>query len=110
MTDVIEVREYKTENGRNLFREWLNGLRDRDARVRIRSRINRVRLGNLGDAKSVGRGVSELRIPYGPGYRVYFGRDGDKVVLLLCGGDKRSQRQDIAEAQGRWADYKERKQ
>lgn len=92
MTDVIEVREYKTENGRNLFREWLNGLRDRDARVRIRSRINRVRLGNLGDAKSVGRGVSELRIPYGPGYRVYFGRDGDKVVLLLCGGDKRSQR------------------
>jgi len=109
MADVIEVREYKTRDGRNLFREWLNGLRDRDARVRVRTRIGRVRLGNLGDAKSVGRGISELRIPYGPGYRVYFGRDGDKVVLLLCGGDKRSQRQDIAQAQERWADYKERK-
>lgn len=109
MADVIELREYKTKDGRNLFREWLSRLRDREARVRIRTRLGRVRIGNLGDAKSVGQGVSELRIPYGPGYRIYFGQDGDRVVLLLCGGDKRSQRQDIIEAQERWADYQERK-
>lgn len=109
MTDAIELREYKTKDGRNLFREWLSSLRDREARVRIRTRLSRVRLGNLGDTKSVGQGVSELRIPYGPGYRVYLGRDGDRIVLLLCGGDKRSQRQDIIEAQKHWADYQERK-
>lgn len=106
---AIEVREYKTEDGRNPFREWLESLRDREAKARIRVRLNRVRVGNLGDTKSIGRGVSELRIPYGPGYRIYFGRDDDKIILLLCGGDKRSQRQDIIEAQGCWADYKERK-
>lgn len=106
---AIEIREYKTKDGRNLFREWLDSLRDTEAKARIRIRLNRVRVGNLGDAKSIGRGVSELRIPYGPGYRVYFGRDGSRIVLLLCGGDKHSQRQDIIEAQGRWADYKERK-
>ncbi len=106
----IEVREYITEDGRKPFREWLIALRDREARARIRIRLDRVQLGNLGDAKSVGRGVSELRILYGPGYRLYFGREGENIVILLCGGNKRLQSQDIAEAQRYWTDYNGRKQ
>lgn len=102
---AIEVLEYLTEDGHNPFREWLEALNDRDARARIRVRLNRIRLGNFGDSKSVGGGVSELRISYGPGYRVYFGKQGAKVVILLCGGDKRPQTRDIESAQVRWQDY-----
>lgn len=105
----VELLEYINEHGRNPFREWLEELRDRQARARIRARLNRVRMGNLGDSKSVGDGVFELRIPYGPGYRVYFGRDGDKVVVLLTGGDKRRQARDIALARAFWNDYQQRK-
>ena len=92
---IIDVLEYLTPEGRNPFRDWLETLSDRDARSRIRVRLNRVRLGNFGDCKSVGRGVSELRIPYGPGYRIYFGRQDSALVILLCGGDKRTQASDI---------------
>lgn len=102
---VIEILEYLTEDGHNPFREWLEAINDRDARARIRVRLNRIRLGNFGDSKSVGGGVSELRISYGPGYRVYFGKQGTKVVILLCGGDKRTQTRDIESAQVRWQDY-----
>lgn len=101
----IELLEYLTKNGRNSFRKWLEGLKDRQARARIRVRLNRIRLGNFGDCKSVGGGVSELRISYGPGYRVYFGRKGNKVVILLSGGDKRTQSKDITLAQRYWDDY-----
>ena len=101
----IELLEYLTENDRNPFRKWLEGLRDRQARAKIRVRLNRIRLGNFGDCKSVGSGVSELRIPYDPGYRVYFGRKGSKVVILLYGGHKRTQSKDIALAQEYWGDY-----
>jgi len=79
----IELLEYLTDNGQNPFRKWLEGLRDRQARAKIRVRLNRIRLGNFGDCKRVGSGVSEMRIPHGPGYRVYFGRKGNTVVILL---------------------------
>lgn len=82
----------------DLFAGWLDGLRDRKARARILVRIDRLATGNPGDVKPVGSGVSELRIDHGPGYRVYFARKGDIVVILLCGGTKSSQRKDIARA------------
>lgn len=106
MSDTpIELLEYLTANEQNPFRDWLEGLRDRQARARIRVRLNRIRLGNFGDCKSVGGGVSELRIPHGPGYRVYFGHKENTVVILLYGGDKKTQSKDIALAQEYWADY-----
>ena len=80
------------------FDAWLRGLRDRAARARILVRIDRLALGNPGDVRPVGEGVSELRIPYGPGYRVYFVRHGEMLVILLCGGDKSTQNRDIATA------------
>lgn len=89
---MIEIR--KTEQ----FSEWFTGLRDRQARVRIQARIDRAGLGNFGDVKPVGEGVSEMRIHYGPGYRVYFVQQGLIFVILLGGGDKSTQSQDIAAA------------
>jgi putative addiction module killer protein len=89
---VIEVRQT------DVFADWYAELRDRDARARIATRIRRLSLCNPGDVKPVGGGVSEMRIDYGPGYRVYFVRRGETVFVLLCGGDKRSQDGDIARA------------
>jgi putative addiction module killer protein len=89
---VTEVRQ--TE----VFAAWLKGLRDRRARDRILARIDRLSLGNAGDVGPVGEGVSEMRIHYGPGYRMYFTQRGDTVVILLCGGDKRTQARDIKRA------------
>ncbi|MPZ32730.1 MAG: type II toxin-antitoxin system RelE/ParE family toxin [Rhodospirillales bacterium] len=80
------------------FAKWLGGLRDRQARARIQVRLDRLALGLAGDVKPVGSSVSELRIDYGPGYRVYFKRKGDDVVILLAGGDKRTQDRDIRRA------------
>jgi len=80
------------------FRSWLSGLRDSNARNRILARVSRLELGNFGDVKPVGEGVSELRIDYGPGYRVYLARHGKTLVLLLSGGDKRTQNKDIKRA------------
>ncbi|MBI3533865.1 MAG: type II toxin-antitoxin system RelE/ParE family toxin, partial [Deltaproteobacteria bacterium] len=80
--------EYETETGKCPFRDWLEGLKDYVARAIIRKRLNRIRTGNMGDKKPVGDGVFELRVDFGPGYRVYFGEDGLKIVVLLCGGDK----------------------
>jgi putative addiction module killer protein len=103
-----EIREYLTEDGRSPFAAWLGGLRDRRARARIDTRLVRVRLGNLGDYAAVGEGVHELRIFYGPGYRVYFGFESNTVVVLLGGGTKSSQRRDIATAKAYWNDYRSR--
>jgi putative addiction module killer protein len=102
------LEEYVTAAGKNLFRQWLHGLRDVRARAKIRVRINRIRLGNFGDAKSVGDGAFELRIPHGPGYRVYLARTGNTLVLLLCGGDKATQVRDIRSAKDYWLDYQRR--
>lgn len=89
---MIEVRQTA------VFTKWLRELRDRNARLRIVARIRRLELGNPGDVKPVGEGLGELRIAYGPGYRVYFTKAGDAIVILLCGGDKSSQERDIAKA------------
>ena len=89
------------------FRSWFDSLKDRQARVRIDARINRLALGNAGDAKTVGSGVSELRIDYGPGFRVYFTRTGPVLIVLLCGGDKRTQAADIRRAIVLAKDWKE---
>jgi putative addiction module killer protein len=86
---VIEIRQ--TER----FRRWFASLRDSQARVRIQTRIRRLSLGNPGDVRALGEGVSEMRIDYGPGYRVYFVRRGETLVVLLAGGDKRTQSADI---------------
>jgi putative addiction module killer protein len=89
---MIEVRQ--TE----VFARWFSRLRDRRARARIQVRIDRLEIGNPGDVKPVGGGISEMRIDYGPGYRVYFVERGREVVILLAGGDKRTQERDIATA------------
>lgn len=89
---MIEVRQ--TDE----YAEWFRRLRDRQARARINARIRRLSLGNPGDVKPVGEGVSELRINYGPGYRVYFIHRGETLVILLAGGDKRTQNRDIRKA------------
>lgn len=108
-TKKWDIREYLRPDGKCPFRNCLRSLKDAKTRARIRVRINRIRLGNFGDCKSVGSGVSEFRIDYGPGYRVYFGRVGEKIVLLLCGGTKKNQEKDIKLAKEYWYDYKKRK-
>ena len=101
-------QNYVTGDGRCPFSEWRDSLRDVKAKAKIRAKLNQVRLGNLGDHSSVGEGVCELRINYGPGYRIYFGQIGTAVVLLLCGGDKSSQERDISKAREFWQDYRSR--
>jgi len=105
---VVELRYYQTSGGEQPFVDWLQGLRDRQARTRIEARLARVAVGNPGDAEPVGEGVLELRIDWGPGYRVYFSRVGNVIVLLLCGGDKRTQQRDINRAKTYLEDYKAR--
>jgi putative addiction module killer protein len=102
------VLVYRTREGRLPFNDWLRELCDDHAISRILARIGRVRRGNLGDCKPVGKGVSELRVDCGPGYRIYFGQEGTTLVILLCGGDKRTQPRDIVQAQEYWGDYQQR--
>ena len=104
-----EIRIYASANKRKPFLSWLEGLSS-SVRAIIRSRLNRIRAGNFGDAKSVGGGVYELRIDFGAGYRIYYGLDGKHIVLLLTGGDKSSQVKDIKQAKIYWNDYQENKE
>jgi putative addiction module killer protein len=105
---MMELRHYTTVSGKDVFESWLMSLKDDRAEARIDARINRLSHGNFGDCKPVGNGVWELRIDYGPGYRVYYAIVGQRCVLLLCGGDKRKQSSDIAKAIEYLKDYKQR--
>lgn len=103
-----EVRRYQTADGKMPLTDWLDGLRDGQTRARILARLDRLQTGLLGDWDSVGEGVYELRIDFGPGYRVYFGQEGQSLILLLCGGDKSTQTKDIKRAHAYWKDYQAR--
>ncbi len=103
-----EVEIYVGPDDACPFKDWLDSLQDKRARASVRARINRLRLGNPGDFKSVGSGVFELRINYGPGTRVYYGQVGTKLVILLNGGDKSSQSADIKKAIEFWVEYTNR--
>ena len=102
------VEHYLTEAGKCPFTEWLNGLRDKTTINRIRARIARVSLGSFGITEPAGEGVSELKLDFGAGYRLYFAMSGKTVVLLLIGGDKATQSRDINTAKNYWNDYQTR--
>ena len=104
----VEIREYLDDAGRSPFGRWFDGL-DATAAAKVTTALARVEQGNFSNVKGVGAGVFEYRIDFGPGYRVYFGKDGDTLVILVGGGTKKRQAQDIAVAQERWGDYKQRK-
>ena len=106
---MLEVREYIDGRGRSPFGRWFDDL-DSSAAARVRTALARMEAGNLGSVRGVGNGVLEVRIHVGPGYRVYFGRDGDTVIVLLGGGTKVRQQKDIEDARKLWQDYKRRKQ
>ncbi|MGA9884622.1 MAG: type II toxin-antitoxin system RelE/ParE family toxin [Candidatus Acidiferrales bacterium] len=105
---MIEVRHFVDRAGRDVFDEWLSGLPDVRVQARVATRINRLAAGNFGDCKPLRGGVWELRIDWGPAYRVYYAMMDRAHVLLLCGGDKRKQSRDISRALESWKDYKER--
>ena len=107
MGALLEIREY-IEGGRSPFAEWFDGL-DSVTAARVDRYIRRLESGNFGAAKVLGDGVSELRLDFGPGYRVYFGRDGKTIIILLGGGSKRRQDADIAAAVARWRRYQQAK-
>jgi putative addiction module killer protein len=105
----LTIREYVSSDGRNYFREWLDSIAV-TVKARIQARILRFEMGNLGDCKTVGGGVWEARVMFGPGYRIYFGKDARSLILLLLGGDKSSQKRDIRKAQLLWEEYLEETQ
>ncbi|MET0544914.1 MAG: type II toxin-antitoxin system RelE/ParE family toxin [Caulobacterales bacterium] len=104
----MELEEYVSDDGDSPFGDWFGDL-EAGAAARVTIALTRMSLGNLSNVKGVGGGVQEYRIDAGPGYRIYFGRDGDTLIILLAGGTKRRQQKDIESAQERWADYKKRK-
>ena len=103
-----QIRFYQTKSGKIPYKEWFDGLKDPKVRHRIRARLDRVQLGNLGDHKGLSDGVSELRFAFGSGYRIYFAEQDDYFIILLCGGDKSSQEKDIDTAKQYWNDLQER--
>jgi putative addiction module killer protein len=105
---MITLRQYLEESGRNPFAEWFDAL-DTQAFAKVTAALTRIGEGNFSQVKGVGGGVFERKIDFGPGYRVYFGKDGDTIVILLAGGTKKRQDRDIETARERWKDYKRRK-
>lgn len=103
----IEILEYQNDEGKCPFLLWMNSLRDIQARAIIRKRLNRIRIGNLGVVRNLGEGIWEIKIDFGPGYRIYYGEDGKKIIVILCAGDKKSQNRDIVTAKKYWKDYLE---
>jgi putative addiction module killer protein len=101
----IEIELYKTASGHCPFDDWFESLREMLTRAKILTRLDRLKIGNFGDCKSIGDGISELRIHYGPGIRIYYSRIGNKLILLLCGGDKGSQNKDINKAKEYLKEY-----
>jgi len=106
---VIELREYINAKGTSPFADWRDGL-DAVTKARVTTAVFRLSAGNFSAAKGAGAGIYELRMDFGPGYRVYFGKDGERVVILLGGGTKKRQQADIEEAQGLWQEYKQSKE
>ena len=105
---MIELRGYIDEKGKKRFASWCEAL-DSSAAAKVTLALTRMEQGNFSNAKGVGAGVYEYKINFGPGYRIYFARDGDRLVILLGGGTKKHQNKDIQDAQACWADYKRRK-
>ena len=106
--EEIEIEIYETTTGKRPFEIWLEGLKEIHTKARISIQLDRLRLGNFGDCKTLQEGVSELRIHYGSGIRIYYGKIGNRIVLLLCGGDKGSQDRDINKAKKYLKDYQSR--
>jgi len=104
----VDVLEYLDHHGHSPYAEWFNALNPQAA-AKVVTAVLRISSGNLSNVKGVGSGVSEYRIDFGPGYRVYFGRDGERIIILLGGGSKKRQQRDIQDAIARWQDYKIRK-
>jgi len=102
----IRIKILEPKEAESPFEQWYNSIKDKSIRRRILVRIKRLELGNFGDWKNLGEGVYELRMPFGSGYRVYFARQGNEVVIILGGGDKSTQAQDIKNAKQLWRDYK----
>ena len=100
-----QLEIYQDTDGKVPFKKWMASLKDKSIVARIYARLTRIEVGNFGDTKAVGNGVIELRFTFGSGYRIYYGNDGDKIVVLLNGGDKSSQEKDIQLAHKYWADY-----
>jgi len=107
-TFPFDIEYFVANTGKKPFKEWLAGLKDIAGRAKIRVRLDRARLGNLGDNRPVGEGVHELKIAYGPGYRVYFALEGNRLILLLLGGDKSTQARDIVKAKEYWREHQKR--
>jgi putative addiction module killer protein len=108
MLPLIEIREYLDRQGRSPYAQWFNKL-SAPAAAKITVAAIRMSHGNLSNVKSVGAGVFEYKVDFGPGYRIYFGKDGERLILLLGGGSKKRQQTDIENAMVRWQDYKQRK-
>jgi putative addiction module killer protein len=105
---MFELRGYVDSKGLRRFAKWFEEL-DENAAAKVTIALTRMERGNFSNVKGVGAGIYEYRIDFGPGYRIYFGKDGERVVILIGGGTKKRQQYDIAAAQDRWADYKRRK-
>jgi putative addiction module killer protein len=105
---MVEVLEYLDTNGRSPYAEWFDSL-NAQAAAKVAVAIMRIGQGNFSNVKSIGAGINEYKLDFGPGYRVYFGKDGERVIILLGGGTKKRQQKDINDAIARWQDYKRRK-